>query len=117
MQRYLKQIGGPGRSVVAGPSTFVPACLYVQSQEGKTLGATSCANPTTVDFPEPGCHYPPVSAPPFCLYALPDPEHSTAARALLVIGYAAAAWLWWRVSRQNRTSEDSFWWQIGATLL
>jgi nitrogen fixation/metabolism regulation signal transduction histidine kinase len=57
------------------------------------------------------------AAASFLLYALPDPEHSIAARALLVIGYVAAAWLWWRVGRQNRTSEDFFWWQIGATLL
>jgi hypothetical protein len=48
-------------------------------------------------------------------YVLPDPEHSTPARAFLVVGYAA--WLWWRAGRQTRSAEDSFWWHLGATLL
>jgi hypothetical protein len=50
-------------------------------------------------------------------YVLPDPEHSTPARAFLVVGYAATAWLWWRAGRQTRSAEDSFWWHLGAILL
>jgi hypothetical protein len=39
------------------------------------------------------------------------------ARAFLVAGYAAAAWLWWRAGARTRTSADSFFWRLGAVLL
>ena len=53
-------------------------------------------------------------------YLLPDPEHSPAARSLLVLGYALAALLWLRASRRARTwSPESLagWWLLGAVLL
>jgi hypothetical protein len=50
------------------------------------------------------------------IYALPDPERSLAARAILVAGYTAAAWLWWRAAQSKRTG-DSSWWRLGAILL
>jgi hypothetical protein len=52
-------------------------------------------------------------------YLLPDPEHSTWARQLLVLGYAAAAFCWFRASRRARTLQDatSGWWLLGAGLL
>jgi hypothetical protein len=53
-------------------------------------------------------------------YLLPDPEHSSAARALLVLGYLGAAWCWWRASRQARAGSAeslSGWWLLGAVLL
>lgn len=50
-------------------------------------------------------------------YALPDPEHSTGARVFLVVGYAVAAWLWWRAGRQTKLAADSFLWRLGAVLL
>jgi len=50
-------------------------------------------------------------------FALPDPEHSTTARVFLVLGYTAAAWLWWRAVHRTRATEDSFWWRLGAGLL
>jgi hypothetical protein len=40
-----------------------------------------------------------------------------AARAVLFLGYVAAAWFWWRAPRQTRTGKDSFWWRLGAALL
>jgi hypothetical protein len=53
----------------------------------------------------------------FLEYMLPDPEHSMAARALLVLGYAAAAWVWWRSGSKTKLKADSFWWRLGAVLL
>jgi hypothetical protein len=53
-------------------------------------------------------------------YLLPDPEHSPAARSLLVLGYVLAALCWLRASRRARAgSDDSFsrWWMLGAVLL
>jgi hypothetical protein len=50
-------------------------------------------------------------------YALPDSEHSTGARVFLVVGYAAAAWLWWRAGRQTKLAADSLLWRLGAVLL
>jgi hypothetical protein len=53
-------------------------------------------------------------------YLLPDPEHSTAARSLLVLGYVLAAFCWLRASRRACPgSGDSFsrWWLLGAVLL
>lgn len=51
------------------------------------------------------------------VYVLPDPEHSITARALLVIGYATAAWLWWRAGQRAGRTEDAFWWRLGAAFL
>jgi hypothetical protein len=56
----------------------------------------------------------------FLAYLLPDPEHSTAARTILVLGYAVAALCWLRSYRRARQeSADSFgrWWLLGAVLL
>jgi hypothetical protein len=53
-------------------------------------------------------------------YLLPDPEHSSAARSLLVLGYLAAAFCWLRANRRARpgTAESlSGWWLLGAVLL
>jgi hypothetical protein len=52
-------------------------------------------------------------------YLLPDPEHSTWARQVLVVGYAVAAFCWLRAGRRARTLEDasSGWWLLGAVLL
>ena len=53
-------------------------------------------------------------------YLLPDPEHSTAARSLLVLGYVVAALCWLRSSRRaRRASADPFsrWWLLGTVLL
>jgi uncharacterized membrane protein YhaH (DUF805 family) len=53
-------------------------------------------------------------------YFLPDPEHSTATRELLVVGYVAAAFCWLRASKRGRSeSAGSFWrwWLVGAVLL
>jgi len=55
-----------------------------------------------------------------CLaYLLPDPERSTSARLLLVVGYVVAAFCWLRASRRDRTGPDSSsgWWLLGAVLL
>jgi hypothetical protein len=35
----------------------------------------------------------------------------------LVVGYAAAAWLWWRAGRQTKLAADSLLWRLGALLL
>lgn len=51
------------------------------------------------------------------LLALPDPEHSRAARLFLILAYAAAAWLWWRAGTRTQTIVDSFFWRLGAVLL
>ena len=55
----------------------------------------------------------------FFAYLLPDPEHSVAARSLLVIGYVLAALSWLRASKRARAAADSFalWWFLGAVLL
>ena len=45
---------------------------------------------------------------------LPDPEHSFVARALLVAGYAFAAWCWSRAARRARSDYDSYWWRVGT---
>ena len=52
-------------------------------------------------------------------YLLPDPEHSTWARQLLVFGYVAAAFCWFRASRRARALQEasSGWWILGAVLL
>jgi hypothetical protein len=53
-------------------------------------------------------------------YLLPDPEHSPAARSLLVLGYALTAASWLRTSRRARTwSPESLsgWWLLGSVLL
>ena len=53
-------------------------------------------------------------------YLLPDPEHSTAARSILVLGYVVAALCWLRSYRRARLgSTDPFsrWWLLGAVLL
>ena len=53
-------------------------------------------------------------------YLLPDPEHSAAARSLLVLGYVAAALCWLRSYRRARQgAADSFMqsWRLGAVLL
>jgi hypothetical protein len=53
-------------------------------------------------------------------YLLPDPEHSTAARSILVLGYVVAAICWLRSYQRARLgSADSFsrWWLLGAVLL
>ena len=53
-------------------------------------------------------------------YLLPDPEHSTAARELLVLGYIVAAFCWlWAGRRASSEPAGSFsgWWQLGAILL
>ena len=53
-------------------------------------------------------------------YLLPDPEHSTAARTLLVLGYVGAALCWLRASRRARlgpSGSASGWWLLGALLL
>ena len=50
-------------------------------------------------------------------FALPDPEHSTIARAFLVLAYTTAAWLWWRAAARTKTVADSFFWRLGAVLL
>jgi hypothetical protein len=53
-------------------------------------------------------------------YALPDPEHSTVARELLVLGYIVAAFCWlWASERARRESGGAFsgWWLLGAILL
>jgi hypothetical protein len=55
-----------------------------------------------------------------CLaYLLPDPEHSTSARLLLVVGYLVAAFCWLRASGRARLGKDSSskWWLLGAVLL
>ena len=56
----------------------------------------------------------------FLAYWLPDPEHTAAAKGLLVLGYFVAAVCWLRASRRARlTSAGSFsrWWLLGAVLL
>ena len=58
-----------------------------------------------------------MSVSPFLEYVLPDPEHSTAARVLLVVGYAAATWSWWRAGRRTKVKGEPFWWRLGAALL
>jgi hypothetical protein len=53
-------------------------------------------------------------------YLLPDPEHSVAARSLLVVGYVVAGACWWRASRRPGSAQTkvfSKWWLLGATLL
>jgi hypothetical protein len=50
-------------------------------------------------------------------YALPDPEHSTGARVFLVVGYAVAAWSWWRAGRKTQLAADFLLWRLGAVLL
>jgi hypothetical protein len=53
-------------------------------------------------------------------YLLPDPEHSLAARLLLVLGYVVAALCWLRANRRARAaSAESFsrWWMLGTVLL
>ena len=52
-------------------------------------------------------------------YLLPDPENSTPTRAVLVVGYLAAAFLWLRMGRQARAANDSAarWWLVGTVLL
>ena len=50
-------------------------------------------------------------------FMLPDPEHSVPARALLVLAYIAASWMWWRAARTAKLKRDSFWWRLGAALL
>ena len=53
-------------------------------------------------------------------YLLPDPEHSSVARSLLVIGYVAAALSWLRAGQRARQALDgsfSRWWFLGALLL
>ena len=53
-------------------------------------------------------------------YLLPDPEHSPAARSLLVVGYVVAGLCWLRASRRARadsTGGFSRWWLLGAVLL
>jgi hypothetical protein len=35
----------------------------------------------------------------------------------LVVGYAVAAWLWWRAGRQTKLAADSFPWRMGAVFL
>jgi len=53
-------------------------------------------------------------------YLLPDPEHSPAARSLLVLGYALAALCWLRACRRARAGSAeslSSWWLLGAVLL
>lgn len=53
-------------------------------------------------------------------YVLPDPEHSTTARVILIAGYVLAAVCWLRASRRARVaSSGSFsrWWLLGAILL
>jgi len=53
-------------------------------------------------------------------YLLPDPEHSTGTRELLVLGYIVAAFCWlrtgWRARREAAGSSSGWWW-LGATLL
>jgi hypothetical protein len=49
--------------------------------------------------------------------ALPDPEHSRAARILLSFAYLVTAWLWWRAGSKSATVTDSFLWRLGAALL
>jgi hypothetical protein len=49
-----------------------------------------------------------------------DPEHSEAARTLLVLAYAAAAVCWLSASRRTRLTQNntfSSWWLLGAVLL
>lgn len=56
----------------------------------------------------------------FLAYLLPDPEHSAAARSLLVVGYVVATLGWLRASRRARQAPSgSFarWWFLGAILL
>jgi hypothetical protein len=53
-------------------------------------------------------------------YLLPDPEHSTAARSLLALGYVVVALCWLRASRRVRPGSAgafSRWWLWGAVLL
>ena len=53
-------------------------------------------------------------------YVLPDPEHSTPARVILIVVYVVAAACWLRASRRARvTPSGSFsrWWLLGAVLL
>lgn len=53
-------------------------------------------------------------------YLLPDPEHSTAARLILVLGYVVAAFCWLRSYRRTRAvaaDSSSRWWLLGAVLL
>jgi hypothetical protein len=50
-------------------------------------------------------------------YSLPDSEHSSGARVFLVVGYAVAAWLWWRAGRQPKFAADALLWRLGAVLL
>jgi len=35
----------------------------------------------------------------------------------LIVGYAVAAWLWWRAGRQTKFAADSLLWRLGAVLL
>lgn len=51
------------------------------------------------------------------LIALPDPEHSSTARIVLILAYMAAAWLWWRAGTRTQTVVDSIFWRLGAVLL
>jgi hypothetical protein len=53
-------------------------------------------------------------------YLLPDPEHSPAARLLLVLGYVLAALCWLRANQRARlgaAGSFSRWWLVGAVLL
>jgi hypothetical protein len=53
-------------------------------------------------------------------YLLPDPEHSVAARSLLVVGYVMAGFCWLQAGRRARSgSTGSYpgWWLLGAILL
>jgi len=53
----------------------------------------------------------------FLEYVLPDPEHSMPARAILVVGYAAATWAWWRAGLRTKVKGEPFWWRLGGALL
>lgn len=85
-------------------------------------GAEPSARPAeTSGFVGSGWHSRAVAGmSPSLAYLLPDPEHSTAARSLLALGYVLAAFCWLRASRRaSAGSAESFsrWWLWGAGLL
>jgi len=75
----------------------------------------------TTDLAEPEWHSSGVAVMSLLFaYLLPDPEHSLAARSLLVLGYMAAGVCWLHAKRRVRlTQTDAFsnWWLLGAVLL
>jgi hypothetical protein len=57
---------------------------------------------------------------PSFTFNLPDPEHSSLARAVLVLGYLAAALCWLKAGWRARAAREKYserWWLLGAFLL